>query len=808
VTTAVRRLIKSPRFTLVTVGTIGLGIGACTVLFGILHSVLLSPLPYDDSERLVYAWETRNDGTVQTPVSLLNFEGWRRSTTRLRQVAAARRWPYNVSGEDQPYRVTGLQVSAGLLSLLRLQPAVGREFLLGDEQPGSEAVCMVSHGFWIEQLGGTLDLSGQRLILNDRDHAIVGVLPEGFAVPGFPPPPILTPLTLDVDHIGYWSNHNAVVFGRLAPGAQLELASRELATIASRLEELHPEWNDGIGATLVSAREQLVQGARRTILLLFGATGLVLLIACANIASLFLARAAAFERETAVRMALGARGLHIIRLVLSEALIVSVAGGLLGLWLGYVGVDLVRTLGPTGLPRLAEVVVSLPVLLFTLTCTLGTALLIGLAPALRSSRLDIQATLNKSGRSPGLGSQHRTQRMLVMTQVAVAVVLLISSGLLLRTLGNLLDVDSGFESEGRVAMHVTLPEARYSDLAQVTSFLDRLHDRLDAIPGVEASGTSVGLPFQTVQWRKYMTLEAQSAPRLSEVPVVDVSVSTPGYVETLDVPLIRGRPLLESDGSETGFVALVNETFVRRYLPTEEAIGRRLRLAPPDELLPDNQDRDIPWYTIVGVVGDVRRWSLRNDPLPEVFIPQRQDTDLAREFYVVAHTSLPVASLGEAMREAVWEVDPAQPVAWVQTIGSMFSSAVSQPRFNAMLVAAFAFAALTLAVIGIYGLMANAVSARTKEIGVRIALGAKAPRILRDVASEGMLAALGGVVLGLAASVGVGRLMASMLFEVEPFNALTYLVSVGSVLAAAVVATSVPTWRAARLDPTTALRGE
>jgi putative ABC transport system permease protein len=667
---------------------------------------------------------------------------------------------------------------------------------------------MVSHRFWVEQLGETPDLSGQRLILNDRDHAIVGVLPAGFQVPGFPLPPILTPLTFDVDHIGYWSNHNAVVFGRLAPDAQLEVAALELSAVASRLEELHPEWNEGIGATLVPAREQLVQGARQNILLLFGATGLVLLIACANIASLFLARAAAFERETAVRMALGARGFHIIRLVLSEALIVSAAGGLLGMWLGFVGVDLVRTYGPSSLPRLAEVVVSLPVLLFTLTCTLGTALLIGLAPALRSSRLDIQTTLNKSGRSPGLGPQHRTQRMLVMTQVAVAVVLLTSSGLLLRTLGNLLDVDSGFESEGRVAMHITLPEARYREHAQITSFLDRLHDRLDAIPGVEASGTSVGLPFQTLQWRKYMTLEAHSAPRLSEVPVVDVSISTPGYVEALGIPLIRGRPLLESDRPETGFVALVNEAFVREHLPTGETIGRRLRLAPPDALLADDQVGEVPWYTIVGVVGDVRRWSLTGDPLPEVFIPQGQDTDIAREFFVVAHTSLPIAGLGAAMREAVWQVDPGQPVAWVQPISSMFSAAVSQPRFNAMLVAAFAVAALTLAVIGIYGLMANAASARTTEIGVRIALGARTSRILRDVASQGILAALGGMVFGLAASVGVGRLMGSMLFEVEPFDVLTYFVAAGFAMAAAVVAATVPTWRAARLDPTTALRGE
>ena len=372
------------------------------------------------------------------------------------------------------------------------------------------------------------------------------MLPEGLEVTGAGPSPILTPLTLDPDHPGYWNNHNVRVLGRLDGEHSLLQANEQLSQVASRLEKECPEWNQGIGVRLVPARMQLVQGARRTLWMLFGAVAFTLLIACVNVAGLLLARAAGAEVDVAVRVALGAERSAIVRLILSEALLLSFGGSLLGLLIAVLGVEAIQLWGPANLPRIGEISVSAPVLLFAMACAVGTGLLFGLAPAFRSTRVNLRAALSKGGRSPGLGSHHRIQRIFVVAEVAIAVVLLNCSGLLFRTLINLNSVDTGFQPEGRAAMHVTLPGSHYPDRERVTAFLDELHDRLDAIPGVRASGSSVGLPFQWQRWRKHLTVEGSPARTLAEVPTIDLSISTPGYAETLDIPLIRGRRLTKT----------------------------------------------------------------------------------------------------------------------------------------------------------------------------------------------------------------------------------------------------------------------
>ena len=805
---ALRRLAKSPRFTLVTLLILALGVGATSTLFTVVHSVLLSPLPFDDPAELVFAWETRQDGTAISPVSPLNFREWRAAAMGFLAVAAVRQWPQNVTGGDVPERVSGAQVSAGLLSLFRVTPLVGREFTSEEEQPGAGRICLVSHEYWLQRLSGRQDLTSLRLVLNGQSHDVVGVLPDGFEIPGFGPTPILTPLPLDTDDPGFWSYHNAQVFGRLADGVSVERADRELDAIAVRLQTTYPDWNDGIGARVVSARDQIVQSASQALWILFGSVAFVLLIACANIASLFLARCAEAEREMAVRTALGACRARIVRLVLSEAAILGAAGGLLGFWLCLFGVDAIRRWAPSAMPRLAEVSVNLPVVAFAFAVSVGTALLFGVVPALRTSRVNVQHMLKEGGRALGAGDTSRIQRALVVSEVAIAVVLLVGSGLLLRTFGNLMKVDPGFDLEGRTALQVSLPRLSYPDRQSVTAFLDELHERLDAIPGVQASASSVGLPFQGMMWRKLMTLEDQPAATLPEVPVVDLSIVTPRWLETLNIPLVRGRALLESDDGSAPFVALVNEAFVRTHFPGQDPLGRRLRLGPPDHLLPDRQDVEFPWYTIVGVVGDVRRWSLSADALPEVFIDQRQDMDVAHDFYVVAHTGLPAETLIEPMRQAVWDVDPDQPVAWVQTMNSTYSPMVAQPRFNAVLVAAFGLSALLLSVIGVYGLITNAVSARKREIGLRIALGAHPGKVMRHVVGGAVLATGAGITLGLVLSLALARLITSLLFGVEPLDPATYVLVVVVVLVVAVAAATVPSWRAAKLDPAAALREE
>jgi putative ABC transport system permease protein len=807
-TTAIRRLKNSPRFTTVTVLTLGLGIGANTALFSVVHSVLLNPLPYTDSEQLVFAWETRGEGNRRQAVSLGNFQEWRNASSGFQSIAAARYRPYNVTGLDRPFRINGLEASAGLLALLGTRPHHGREFSTDEEQPGARPVCLVSNSFWLERLGGKTDLTDTHLLLNGVSHAVVGVLPSGLRIPGFGVQHILTPVPLDPSQPGFWSNHNTTVYGRLGTNIQIEQAGEALALVASRLEETVPEWNEGIGSVLIPAREQLVRGASRTLWILFGTVGFVLLIACVNVANLLLARAASAEREIAVRVALGAFRTRIVTLVLSEALLLSVAGGLLGLGIGYWGVEAIRMWGPANLPRLSEIEISVPVLSFTMACAALTGILFGLVPALRSMRVDIQSTLNKSGRSPGLGASHRVQRVFVVAEVAIAVVLLTCSGLLVKSFINLMKVDPGFSSDGRYAMQLSLPSSRYTDGPMVSMFLNELHQRLDGTPGIETSGSSVGLPFQSLMWRKYLTLEHQPALTLSEIPIVDLSISTAGYLRTMGIPVLEGRALLESDNAESPFVALVSETFVRTHLNNGEVIGKRLRLAAPDHLLPPEHVGLNPWYTIVGVVGDVRRWSLSADPLPEVYITQQQDQDNAHGFFVVVHTRLSTEGAGDVMRQAVWDIDPELPVTWVQPIDAMFSNAVAQPRFNVTLVSAFGLSALLLALIGIYGLLANIVGARTQEIGVRIALGARPGQILRHVAGQGIAAAGTGIAIGIALSAAGTRVMDTLLFGVQPIDLSTFVAVTAAVLCVAVVAASLPSWRAARLNAIEALGAE
>jgi putative ABC transport system permease protein len=460
------------------------------------------------------------------------------------------------------------------------------------------------------------------------------------------------------------------------------------------------------------------------------------------------------------------------------------------------------------LPRLTEVSISFPVVGFMVVVSLGTVLLFGLMPAFHASRVDTQVLLKEGGRGIGGGRRRRAQRFLVVSEVALAVALLVGSGLLVRTLMNLLDVDPGFEPDGRVALQVSLPRTAYPDPESVSAFLDRLHEQLDAIPGVQASASSVGLPFQTQLWRKQITVEGQPAATLPEVPVVDLSIVTPGWLETLGIPLVRGRPLRGSDTPNAPFVALVNEAFARAHFSGQNALGQRLRLAPPDDLLQQGGSTAFPWYTIVGVVGDVRRWDLAADAFPEVFITQSQDMDVAREFYVVVHATPPEAGVIAPMRRAVSEADPTQPVSWVRPMDSMYSEMVALPRFSALLVGGFGVAALLLSVLGVYGLIAHDVSARIREFGLRMALGAPSGRIMRSVVGDAVRTTLLGIVVGLLLAGAVTRALGNLLFDVAALDITTYLVVVLLVLLVAAAAALGPSRRAARLDPTAALRSE
>jgi predicted permease len=805
---ALRTFRRDRSFAVITVLTLALGIGATSAIFSVVNSVLLNPLPFADPEQLVFAWETRiRQGGSEGWVSLGNYREWRQLSTAFQEMAAVQVRPYNLTRSGDPLRLTGLQATPGLLPLLGVTPALGRGFRSDEEQPGSEPVCLVSHDLWLGRFAADPNLVGKRLTLDGRSHVVVGVLPPGFEIPGFGPRQVLTPVVLDPSDRNFRSNHNSVVFARLRDGLSVDQADRQIAALAARLQEEYPEWNDGIGARLRPVREQLVRGARANILILFGAVLLVLLLACVNVAALLLARATTREREMAMRAALGAGRGRLVRQVLTEAMVLSVVGGGLGLWLCLVALDVLRARGATVFPRMSELSLDSHVLVFTLAISALTALIFGLLPALQLSRLQIREVLSQSGRLPGLRGKIPARRVLVVTQVALASVLLIASGLLLRSYLGLTHVDPGFRSENRIAMEVELPASRYADGARVGEFLDQVVNRLEALPWVRSAGASVSLPFFGSFWQKHVTLQERPAEKLADVPVASLTIATPGYLPTLEVPLRKGRLLRSGDDGRAPFVALVNQRFVDTHYRGEDPIGRRIRLDVPDHLLPPEREDVPPWYTIVGVVGDVRL-GLAAEPQPEVIIPQLQDKDVAPEFLIVVHAVHPPAGYADVLRQTVWDIDPEQPVPWVRTLDDMRAASISRQRLNLLLVGVFGLTALALAVMGVYGLVAYSFSARTQEIGLRLALGALPSRVLAQFLGQGLRVSVVGVAIGLVLSLLTARGMESVLFGITARDSLSFTVAPGLLLVAALLASFLPALRASRSDPLEALRYE
>jgi predicted permease len=810
---ALRRLARAPGFSAVVVLTLALGIGVNSALFSVVDSLLLSPLPFEEPSQLVIVWETRTQqsGNLST-VSLGNYTDWRRLSAVLREMAAVQRRPYNVSGSGDPVRVNGVRATAGILSLFGVAPQLGRGFDAADERPAAQRVCLISHGLWLSRFGGERDVLGKGLILDGISHAVVGILPPGFEIPsagisGMGAQHVITPLLADPSDPNYRSNHNSLVFGRLRDGITLEQANREIAALASRLEEAYPEWNDGVGAQVQSLHEQMVQGVRTSILLLFAAVGLVLLIACVNVAALLLARASGREREMTVRAALGAGRTRLAGHVMSEAILLSVAGGLLGLGLCFYAIDALRSWQPAWLPPQFDLSVNPRVLAFTATVSIVAGLAFGLVPAWGTAHARASEALQPGSRSVASHRETRARRSFVATQVAIAMVLLVGAGLLLRSLDRVAAVEPGFAIENRIAVHISLAQARYADHESVAGFLDELLGEIEAIPGVRSAAASIGLPLEPLFWRKQLTRAEAPPEQLAAVPAVDLMIVTPGYAETLGVPLVNGRSLQRTDSERSQFVALVNQTFVETHYADGEPIGRRIRLGLPDHLLGE-EDGAQPWYTIVGVLGDVRRRGPTTAVQPEVYISQRQDMDVAREFYIVVHTTEPLGRLTAELRQAVWRIDPQQPVSWLRSLDSLRARSLLQARVNALLVGGFGLTALILALTGVYGLVAHSVSLRIREFGVRLALGAHPTQIRRQVVREGLAVSAVGVVLGLGVALAVTHLMESLLFGVAPTDPLAFSAVAATLFGVVLLAAYIPTRRLTLLDPAEALRWE
>ncbi len=815
---AVRMLFKNKGFTAVAIIALALGIGANTAIFSVVNAVLLRPLPYPEPDGLMIVRETNlSRGLTDAGISLPDFREWRNRNHTFEKMAAFSTGNYNISGNEEAERVVGTVVSADLLPLLGVRPAQGRAFLQDEEQFGKHRVVIVSDGLWQRRFGAQAKLVDQTIKLNDEAFAVVGVMPRGFQFPD-QTSALWVPLALpDKSPYNTRGNYWLQVVARLKAGVTLAQAQAETDSVHRQLEQEVKE-TAGYGEKLISLQEAIVGDVQTPLLVLLGAVGFVLLIACANVANLSLARASARQKEIAIRTALGAGRQRLVRQLLTESLMLGLAGGALGLLLALWGVDLLISLAPD-LPRLTEISVDNRVLIFTLALALLTSVIFGLVPALQASKSDLNESLKEGSRGTA-GSTRRGQRArsaLVVAEIALSLVLLVSAGLMVNSLLRLQRVSPGFRTQNILTMQLSLPKAKYpNDRPELAAgFYRQLIERVRALPGVQSVGVSTSLPFTDSSWGKLFTIEDRPAPKsIQEVPNVQYSQLSPDYLNTLGIPLAKGRYLSERDTRDTLPVAVINETMARRYFPNEDPIGKRLYLGPPEQLIPPGilppNYHFIRW-TIVGIIGDVKKRGLGKSIEPEIYtLPEQSLTNdtPAREMYLAVRTNTEPASLTSAVRSQIQALDKEQPIAEVATMEKLLSDSLSQARFSTLLLAIFAITALMLAAVGVYGVMSYTVTQRTHEIGIRMALGAQDRDVMKLIVRQGMILAVIGVAIGLAASLLLTRLIKSLLFGVAATDPATFTAITLLLACVALLACYVPARRATKVDPMIALRHE
>ena len=802
----IRGLRRAPGFTLVAVLTLALGIGATTAIFSVVNSIVLRPLPYREAERIAMVWMDNRDQNMAEDIhSWPNFEDMRAQGKGVfSHMAAYIPGGGNITagctvGECEPQRVQAGISTAELFDVIGVRPFIGRGFEPAEVVTGRDAVVVISHGLWTRMFGSDTAAIGKTIRMNGRERTVIGVMPRGFAFPTAKTD-VWTPLVLDDGFKQARGTYGLYVIGRLAPGVTLERAKADMQTIWSRLQQL-----DGgprrFGLNIVPLPDQVVGKSLRTALwVMLAAVAAVLLIACANVANLMLSRAAVREREVSVRLALGARRGRLVQQLLTESLLLAVVGGALGVALAWAGLDALKGLAPADLPRVDEIGLDARVLLVTVLTVAFTGIAFGFVPALQASRPDLTGALREGGRGGTTGKGgHRLRQALAASQVALVVVLLTGAGLLIRSFLEIQRVELGFREDHLLTMRVTLPGAKYPEPGQRVRFYDALLERVRALPGVEgAAATSSIFLSQTPQSTNF-TIEGRTA--RPDEPVVEVPIDavTPDYFRVMGVPLIRGRAFTAQDVDGAPPVVMINANMARRYWPNEDPIGRRFKYGGPG-------DGGGPWMTIVGVVGDMRRTGLDLPVRYETFLPLAQSGDGGMT--LVARTSREPAAFATAVRGAVRAVDPDQPVYDVQTMDAMLSDRVAQRRFTMALLGTFAGLALVLGIIGVYGVTSYLVTQRTREVGLRIALGADPGRLVRMVVRQGMHVAIAGLVLGLLGALALSRMMERLLFGVSPNDAWTLLAVTLVLAVATLVANWLPARRAARVDPLVALRSE
>jgi predicted permease len=802
---AVRMMAVRPAFTAVAILSLALGIGANAAIFSVINSLLLKSLPYADADRLVLIWGTEAEGgptrSVRNQVSATDIADCRANNSVFEDVTTYGNWSATFTGGGEPERVNGMQVGDGYFSIMRGTPLLGRVFTPDEQIEGKDQVLVIGYGLWQRKFAGDPSVVGRNVTLGGRPYTVVGVMPQSFA----PLPPSLVdfraefyrPVAEKYDDQDRSSRHLRAI-GRLKAGVTLEQAQSEMSIIAARFEKDHPTTNTDYGLRVVTLGEDTVGGLRLSLLIMAAAVAFVLLIACANVANMLLARAADRQKEIAIRAALGAGRWRVARQFSTESSLLAMVGGAFGLGLAWWGTRLIEGLGSQAFPQVQRVTLDGRVAAFTAGISLLTGIIFGLAPALGASRFDLNGVLKEAGRGVGTAGQNPLRSALIMAEVAMALVLLTSAGLLIKSLVRLRNVDPGFNSEKLLTMDISLPSSRFPDGSSQSAFFHRLVERLESAPGVESAGFVSILPLGKDFDGRGLAIEDHPKPRGQELSA-DMYVVTSGYLKAVGIRLLRGRMLEEQDSQNSPLRALINETMARELWPAQDPLGRRIRL-------PGREGEAPPWRSIVGVVADVKQYGLDKQDNMQFYLPEDQFPFQSGS--LVVHAKTDPAALTATVRGEVHALDPDLAIYDVATMDQLLSDSMSLRRFSMILLGIFAAVALTLAAIGIYSVISYSVTQRTHEIGVRMALGAGSGDVLKLVMADGMLTAGIGAAVGLLGSVFLTRFIASLLFGVSPTDPATYAAIIGLLFSVALLACYVPARRATGTDPMVALRYE
>jgi putative ABC transport system permease protein len=798
---ALRVLARNPGFTAIAILTLALGIGANTAIFSVVNAVLLRPLEFRDPARLVIVAEKSSFPVIST--SYQNWLDWRDQSHSFESMEGTRGATLTLTGAGEPERLNARMVTAGLFSLLGVNTIAGRTFTADEDRAGGTPVVLLSYGLWQRRFGGTQEILGKPINLDSQPYTVVGVLPPGFQV--LQPADVFVPFmpwakTLPDDR--NW-HPGIIALARLKPGIAREQARTEMVAITKRLEQQYPTYNTGTSADIVGLQEQMVKNVRPALILLLGAVSFVLLIACVNVANLLLARSASRGREVAIRTSMGASRSRIVRQLLTESVLVSLAGGVLGLLMASAALGPLLKISAGSVPAAFSVTLDRSVLMFTVALSVLTGLVFGLVPALRTAKFDLRESLNEGSRGSTAGpGQHRLRAALVATEIALAMLLLVGSGLLLRSFSRLQEVPPGFQADHLLVADIPLSQNAYAKPEQRFEFFDRLVDRSKALPGVRSAAAASFLPVSGGGGIIHFNIYGRPPKTPHEFIAAGYRTVTPDYFETLGAPLLQGRLFTPADTDKSPAVVVINATMARTFFPGESPLGKRMQLGA----LPD---KDVPWMEVVGVVGDLLQ-GLDLAPAAEMYLPYRQADALLPVFQmsVVLRTAADPLTQTAALRSALAEIDPNQPLVKVRSMEENMSASVAQPRFRTWLIGIFAGLALLLAAIGVYGVMSYTVTQRTSEIGIRITLGAQSTDVFRSIVGEGARIALLGVAVGLIAALALTRLLRTFLYGISASDPATFLAVAVLLTLISVAACYFPARRATRVDPIVALRYE